>query len=284
MNRIVERTPLNHRYTELIIAAPLAAKKVQPGQFAIFRPTQESERFPLMIADYDRSAGTLTFLYEHEDTTAGLDALPVGASLYSLTAPLGKPSQLTEARLVCIAAHGFGCAAALPVARRLHDAGCEVHAMLGFDSADEAILLQEFEDCSASLGVMTLDGSLAAHYSVPDAVEEMLLAGYRYDAVFAAGPLSVMKAVCNVTQLYHLRTIVTLNPIMMDGTGMCGCCRVTVNGKRMLACVDGPEFDGHAVDFDELIRREDIMNRQAVLSQLHAMHRDERCNLLREVR
>lgn len=283
MNRILERNPLNARYTELIVSAPLTAQKVQPGQFALLRPVQDSVRFPLVIADFDRRKGTITFIYEKSPQTAALEQIPLGGSLYSLTAPLGKPSTVLDCKMVCIAAHGFGCAAALPVARQLHDNGCIVHAMLGFDNAEDVILLQEFEDCTESLGVMTLDGSFSAQTNVPDAVEEMLLAEHPYDAVFAAGPLVMLRDLCNTTRRYHVQTVVSLNPIIMDGMGMCGCCRVLVHGESRLACVDGPEFDGHAIDFENLIQRSTMLDLQQIQQQLKAMGRDEHCNLLKGV-
>ena len=277
MYRIVEKTPLNPTVTKMVVEAPLIAKKALPGQFVILRAGADSERIPLTVADYDREKGTVTVIFQVVGGgTMELNALKEGESLHDFVGPLGRTSELDGLKKVCVVGGGVGCAIALPVAKALHEKGAEVHSVVGFRNQDLVILEDEFRACSDKFVLMSDDGSCGRKGLVTAALEELIQAGENYDEVIAIGPLVMMKFVVAVTKKYNVKTVVSMNPIMIDGTGMCGGCRLTVGGKTRFACVDGPEFDGFEVDFDEAIHR------GAMYKDFEAHAREEACNLLNQ--
>lgn len=256
MFEIVEKSSLNPTVSRMVIHAPLIAKKAEPGQFIIFRAKENSERIPLTIADFDREAGTVTIIYQIVGAgTMELDSLQKGDSLSDFVGPLGTPSHTEGLRKVCVVGGGVGCAIAYPVAKKLHQQGATVHTVVGFRNKELVILENEFRAVSEEVKTMTDDGSYGEKGLVTAALEALIQAGNQYDEVIAIGPLIMMKFVCAVTKKYGVKTVVSMNPIMVDGTGMCGGCRLTVGGETKFACVDGPDFDGHQVDFDEAMRR-----------------------------
>ncbi len=275
MFRIVEKCPLNPTVTKMVIEAPLVAKKAQPGQFIIVRPFEDSERIPLTIADYDREAGTITIIFQIVGgTTMELNQLEAGQSVHDFVGPLGRASELDGLKKVAVVGGGVGCAIAYPTAKRLHELGAEVHSIVGFRSKDLVILEQEFEAVSNHMAKMSDDGSWGEKGLVTNALEALIQAGNQYDEVIAIGPLIMMKFVCKLTEKYGIKTTVSMNPIMIDGTGMCGGCRLTVGGVTKFACVDGPDFDGHQVDFDE------AMHRGSTYREFETHAREASCNLL----
>ena len=277
MYRIVEKTPLNPTVTKMVVEAPLIAKKALPGQFVILRAGADSERIPLTVADYDREKGTVTVIFQVVGGgTMELNALKEGESLHDFVGPLGRASELDGLKKVCVVGGGVGCAIALPVGKAPHEKGAEVHSVVGFRNQDLVILEDEFRACSDKFVLMSDDGSCGRKGLVTAALEELILAGENYDEVIAIGPLVMMKFVVAVTKKYNVKTVVSMNPIMIDGTGMCGGCRLTVGGKTRFACVDGPEFDGFEVDFDEAIHR------GAMYKDFEAHAREEACNLLNQ--
>ena len=277
MYRIVEKTPLNPTVTKMVVEAPLIAKKALPGQFVILRAGADSERIPLTVADYDREKGTVTVIFQVVGGgTMELNALKEGESLHDFVGPLGRASELDGLKKVCVVGGGVGCAIALPVAKALHEKGAEVHSVVGFRNQDLVILEDEFRACSDKFVLMSDDGSCGRKGLVTAALEELIQAGENYDEVIAIGPLVMMKFVVAVTKKYNVKTVVSMNPIMIDGTGMCGGCRLTVGGKTKFACVDGPEFDGFEVDFDEAIHR------GAMYKDFEVHAREEACNLLNQ--
>ena len=257
MFRIEEKTMLNASVARMVLHAPLIAAKVLPGQFIIFRIDEYGERLPLTVADYDRTAGTITLIFQLVGaTTKQLATLQAGDSILDLVGPLGVPTHLPEGcQSVCVIGGGVGCAIAYPQAKYLHKKGLQVDTIAGFRNRDIVILEEEFRACSDNLYLCTDDGSYGTKGFVTNVLQQQLDAGKHYDAVIAIGPVPMMKFVCKVTESQQIPTIVSLNPIMIDGTGMCGCCRVTVDGKIRYACVEGPDFDGHKVDFEELMQR-----------------------------
>ena len=277
MYRIVEKEALNPTVTRMVIEAPLVAQKAQPGQFIIFRASEDGERVPLTIADYDREKGTVTIIFQIVGAaTMELNALEQGDSLTDFVGPLGTPSHLEGLKKVAVVGGGVGCAIAYPTAKRLHELGAEVHSVVGFRSRDLVILEKEFSAVSDRLVMMTDDGSYGEKGLVTNALERLIQEGNRYDEVIAIGPLVMMKFVCKVTEKYGVKTTVSMNPIMIDGTGMCGGCRLTVGGQTKFACVDGPDFDGHQVDFDE------AMQRGGMYRDFEAHAREAACNLLKK--
>ena len=277
MYRITQKVELNPTVTKLSIEAPLIAQKAQPGQFIIVRPLEESERIPLTIAGYDRQAGTVDIIFQIVgDTTMELNALKVGDEVHDFVGPLGRPTETEGLKKVCVVGGGVGCAIALPIARQLHEEGCVVHSIIGFRSKDLLILEDDFAACSDELRVMTDDGSYGQKGVVTAALEELIAAGNQYDEVITIGPLIMMKFVVKTCQKYHIKSVVSMNPIMIDGTGMCGGCRLTVGGETKFACVDGPDFDGHLVDFDEAMQRGNMYKE----FETHA--REEHCNLFKK--
>lgn len=265
MFRIVTRKPLNETVTQMEIAAPAVAEKALPGQFIILRIDEAGERIPLTIAGYDRNKGTVTIILQKVGTTTNrLDTLREGDYLQDFVGPLGKPSDLTgkAGKKVAVIGGGLGIAIAYPQAKPLHEAGADVDIIVGFRSTSLFILTEELRAACRNLYVMTDDGSNGHKGFVTDALEEEIMAGVQYDEVIAIGPLLMMRAVCQLTARHNIPTIVSMNPIMIDGTGMCGGCRLTVGGVTRFACVDGPDFDGHLVDFDEAISRSRMFKRE----------------------
>ena len=277
MYKIVEKQALNPTVTKMVIEAPLVAKKAQPGQFIIFRASEDGERVPLTIADYDREAGTVTIIFQIVGgATMELNALEEGESLVDFVGPLGTPSKLEGLKKVAVVGGGVGCAIAYPTAKKLHELGAEVHSIVGFRNKDLVILENEFAAVSDKMVMMTDDGSYGEKGLVTNALEKLINEGNQYDEVIAIGPLVMMKFVCKVTEQYGIKTTVSMNPIMIDGTGMCGGCRLTVGGQTKFACVDGPDFDGHQVDFDE------AMHRGGMYREFEAHAREAACNLLKK--
>lgn len=263
MYRVVEKRNLNDSVVLMRVDAPFIAKKAMPGQFIIFRVHEKGERIPLTIADYDREAGTVTIIFQVVGKgTQDLAALNVGDSILDFVGPLGKASEFGEVKKVAVIGGGVGCAIAYPQAKYLHSHGVEVDLIAGFRNKDIVILEEEMKAASSRLILTTDDGSYGQKGFVTNALQELIDAGNKYDLVVAIGPVPMMKFVCAVTKPYGIRTMVSLNPIMIDGTGMCGGCRVTVGGEIKFACVDGPDFDGHQVDFDELMKRNTIYKNQ----------------------
>ena len=274
MYRITQKVALNPTVTKLSIEAPLIARKAQPGQFIIVRPLEDSERIPLTIAGYDRQAGRVDIIFQIVgDTTIELNSLNVGDEVHDFVGPLGRPTETAGLKKVCVVGGGVGCAIALPIARKLHEEGCVVHSVIGFRNKDLLILEDDFAACSDELRVMTDDGSYGQKGVVTAALEELIAAGNQYDEVITIGPLIMMKFVVKTCQKYHIKSVVSMNPIMIDGTGMCGGCRLTVGGKVKFACVDGPDFDGDLVDFDE------AMARGSMYRPFEAHAREEACKL-----
>ena len=277
MYRIAEKTVLNPTVTKMVVEAPLIAKKAQPGQFIIFRVSEGGERVPLTIADYDREKGTVTIIFQIVGaSTMELNSLNEGDFILDFVGPLGTPSNVENLKKVCVVGGGVGCAIAYPVAKKLHENGCEVHCVIGFRNKDLVILEDEFSAVSDCLKIMTDDGSYGEKGLVTNALEELIALGNQYDEVIAIGPLVMMKFVCLTTKKYGIKTTVSMNPIMVDGTGMCGGCRLTVGGETKFACVDGPDFDGHLVDFDE------AMKRGGTYKDFENLRREEHCNLFKK--
>ena len=255
MFRIIKKESLNASVTKMVIEAPLVAKKAKAGQFVILRAHEQGERIPLTVADYDALAGTVTVIYQIVGaTTMRLDRLQEGDQLADFVGPLGKPTEVQGKKRVAVVGGGVGCAIALPVAKAFAKEGTVVDTVVGFRNQDLVILEEEFRAVSNEYRLMTDNGSAGQKGLVTDALKE-LLEQNEYDEVIAIGPLVMMKFVCKLTKEYGVKTVVSMNPIMIDGTGMCGGCRLTVGGETKFACVDGPDFDGHLVDFDELMRR-----------------------------
>ena len=256
MYLILKKEPLNPTVTRMVIDAPHIARKAEPGQFIILRVHENGERIPLTIADFDREQGTVTIIFQIVGaTTELLNHLEAGDSLHDFVGPLGRPSEVEGLKKVAVVGGGVGCAIAYPIAKKLHQLGAQVHAIVGFRSKDLVILEEEFKAASNKLVVMTDDGSYGEKGLVTNALEQLIDAGEQYDEVIAIGPLVMMKFVTQLTKQHNIKTVVSMNPIMIDGTGMCGGCRLTVGGKTKFACVDGPDFDGFEVDFDEAMAR-----------------------------
>ena len=256
MYQIIRKYVLNPTVTRMEIKAPLVAKKAQPGQFIILRVNESGERIPLTVADYDREAGTITIVYQIVGaTTRQLDQLSEGDFIADFVGPLGVPTHTEGLHKVAVVGGGVGCAIAYPITKKLHEQGAEVHAVVGFRNKELVILEQEFAAVSDKLIIMTDDGSYGEKGLVTNALKQLIDSGEKYDEVIAIGPLIMMKFICALTKEYGIKTMVSMNPIMIDGTGMCGGCRLTVGGKTKFACVDGPDFDGHLVDFDEAMAR-----------------------------
>ena len=277
MYKIVKKQPLNPTVTRMEIEAPLIAKKAKPGQFIILRVDENGERIPLTVAGYDREKGTVTIIFQIVGaTTEKLNHLNEGECLHDFVGPLGVPTHVDGLKKVCVIGGGVGCAIALPIAEELHAMGAEVTSIIGFRNQDLVILEDEFKACSAHFTLMTDDGSYGEKGNVTAPLKTLLENGERFDEVIAIGPLIMMKFVCLTTKEYNQKTVVSMNPIMVDGTGMCGGCRLTVGGKTKFACVDGPDFDGHEVDFDEAMSR----SRSYTSFERHAY--EEACNLFKK--
>ncbi len=277
MFKILKREELNPTVTRLEIEAPLVAAKALPGQFVILRVDEKGERIPLTVADYDREKGTVTIIFQIVGgTTEKLNHKKEGEFLEDFVGPLGRPSELDGLKKVAVVGGGVGCAIAYPVAKKLAENGTEVHSVVGFRNKELVILEKEFSSCSAKYVIMTDDGSYGEKGLVTDALEKLIKSGENYDEVIAIGPLVMMKFVSRLTEKYGIKTVVSMNPVMVDGTGMCGGCRITVGGETKFACVDGPEFDGHKVDFDEAIKS------SAKFRSDEIGHREKVCNLFRQ--
>lgn len=277
MFKILKKEELNPTVTKMVVDAPLIAKKAQPGQFIIFRAKEDSERIPLTIADYDANAGTVTIIFQIVGFgTMELNTLNEGECIHDLVGPLGRPSEVEGLKKVAVVGGGVGCAIAYPIAKKLHELGCEVHSVVGFRNKDLVILEDEFNSVSDKICMMTDDGSYGEKGLVTNALEKLIKDGNEYDEVIAIGPLVMMKFVCKLTKEYNIKTIVSMNPIMIDGTGMCGGCRITVGGETKFACVDGPDFDGHQVDFDE------AMHRGTMYKEFEQHAREQGCNLFKK--
>ena len=276
MYKIVNKRVLNPTVTSMDIYAPLVAKKAEAGQFIILRVNKDGERIPLTVAGYDRAAGTVKIIFQIVGgTTMLLNAKREGDYIEDFVGPLGCATKTDGIKKVCIVGGGVGCAIALPVAQKFHRLGCEVHSVIGFRNKDLVILEEEFKACSDKLTVMTDDGSYGRQGVVTAPLKDAIEAGENSDEVIAIGPLIMMKFVVATTKPYGLSTTVSMNPIMIDGTGMCGGCRLTVGGKTKFACVDGPDFDGFEVDFDE------AMARSGAYAEFEAKAREKNCNLFK---
>ncbi len=277
MFKITDKRVLNPTVTMMDIYAPLVAKKAQAGQFIILRVDEDGERIPLTVAGYDREAGTVKIIFQTVGaTTMLLNNKNKGDYIRDFVGPLGCPTRTDGIKKVCIVGGGVGCAIALPVAQKFHELGCEVHSIIGFRNKSLVILEDEFKSCSDSLTVMTDDGSYGRRGLVTEPLKEFIDNGENYDEVVAIGPLVMMKFVVMTTKPYGIPTTVSMNPIMIDGTGMCGGCRLSVGGKTKFACVDGPDFDGFEVNFDEAI------SRSRMYAEFEREKREDLCNLFKK--
>lgn len=278
MFKIVKKKVLNPTVTLMEIDAPAIAKKAEPGQFIILRVDDEGERIPLTVADFDRDKGTVTIIFQIVGaTTEKLNHKEEGEYIQDFVGPLGVASHTDGLKKVAVVGGGVGCAIAYPIAKKLHNLGCEVHSVVGFRNKDLVILEDEFKAVSDKLCMMTDDGSHGTKGLVTNALEQLIQEGNQYDEVIAIGPLIMMKFVCLTTKKYDIKTVVSMNPIMIDGTGMCGGCRLTVGGETKFACVDGPDFDGHLVDFDE------AMERSTMYKDFERKQHEKTCNLFKGV-
>lgn len=272
---ILKKENLTETVVRMVIEAPLVAAKAQAGQFVILRVSENGERIPLTVADFDRKAGTVTIIFQTVGaTTLELSRMEVGQSLQDFVGPLGRATETDGLTKVAVIGGGVGTAIAYPVAKKLHEQGAQVHCIVGFRNRDLVILQDEFAAVSDRFITLTDDGSFGEKGLVTDALRNLIEAGEHYEEVIAIGPLPMMKYVSLLTKEYSIKTVVSMNPIMIDGTGMCGGCRLTVGGQTRFACVDGPEFDGHQVDFDEAMERSRLYREQ----ERHAY--EKACRLL----
>ncbi|MBS7229138.1 MAG: sulfide/dihydroorotate dehydrogenase-like FAD/NAD-binding protein [Eubacteriales bacterium] len=283
MYKIITKKRLNPTVTMMKIEAPFVAKKAEPGEFIILRVDKNGERIPLTVAGYDREAGTVTIIFQTVGATTRLLSMKnEGDFIQDFVGPLGTPTKLDGLKDVCIVGGGVGCAIALPIARRLHENGCRVTSIIGFRSKDLVILEDEFNACSDRLIVMTDDGSYGRHGNVCVPLNEMFSNGERFDEIITIGPLVMMKFVVETAKPTGIPCTVSMNPIMIDGTGMCGGCRLTLHrdGKRItkFACVDGPDFNGYEIDFDE------AMSRSTMYREFELRAHEKSCNLFKEVK
>ena len=275
MFKILRKQELNKNVILMEIEAPLVAKKAQAGQFVILRASDDGERIPLTIAGFDRTAGWVRIIFQVVGaTTLILSEKQEGDTIPDFVGPLGNATETENIKSACVVGGGVGCAIALPVAEKLFNDGAEVTSICGFRNSEIVILKDEFEKCSNDFHLMTDDGSAGKHGNVCVPLERMLSSGKKFDKIIAIGPIIMMKFVCETAKKYNVPCVVSMNPIMIDGTGMCGGCRLTVDGKMKFACVDGPDFDGYKVDFDELM----VRNRMYADFERHAY--EETCNLL----
>uniref|UniRef100_UPI003FEE5254 sulfide/dihydroorotate dehydrogenase-like FAD/NAD-binding protein n=1 Tax=Gemmiger formicilis TaxID=745368 RepID=UPI003FEE5254 len=277
MFTIVKRRKLNPTVTELCIHAPLIAKKAKAGQFIIVRAKEDSERISLTIAGFDREAGTVSIIFQVVGAgTMQLNSLKEGEAVHDFVGPLGKATEIEGLKNVCVVGGGVGCAIALPIAQALHEQGTKVTGIVGFRNKDLVILEDEFRACCDEFIIMTDDGSYGEKGVVTAPLEKKIVEGANFDEVITIGPLIMMKFVVKTTKPHNVKTVVSMNPIMVDGTGMCGGCRLTVGGQTKFACVDGPDFDGFEVDFDE------AMHRGTMYKPFEAHAREAECNLLKQ--
>ena len=277
MYRIITKRKLNPTVTLMEIEAPLCARRARAGQFIILRTNEDSERIPLTIADFDREKGTVTIIFQVVGAeTERLNHKKEGEFISDFVGPLGNATHTEGLKKVAVVGGGVGCAIAFPVAKALSQNGCEVHSIVGFRNKDLVILKEEFESVSSKYVLMTDDGSDGEKGLVTDALRALIESGEEYDEVITIGPLVMMKFVCALTREFNIKTVASMNPVMIDGTGMCGGCRLTVGGKVKFACVDGPEFDGHEIDFDEAIARSSMYREE------EAAAREKTCNLFKK--
>ena len=277
MYKIISKRELNPTVTMMDVEAPLVARKAQPGQFIILRVDEDGERIPLTVAGCDKEKGTVKIIFQIVGaSTELLNHKKEGDFIQDFVGPLGKATHTEGLKKVAIVGGGVGCAIALPVAQKLHELGCEVHSIIGFRNKDLLILEDEFKAASDKLIIMTDDGSYGEKGVVTEPLKRLIEGGEQYDEVIAIGPLIMMKFVTLTTKPFGIKTIVSMNPIMIDGTGMCGGCRLTVGGKTKFACVDGPEFDGFEVDFDE------AMSRGMMYRDFEQEQREHVCNLFKK--
>lgn len=278
MFKILEKRELNPTETLMKIEAPLIARKAKPGQFIILRVDEDGERIPLTVGGTDEKTGSVTIIFQIVGaTTMKLNHKKEGEYLADFVGPLGKPTEMEGLKSVCVVGGGLGNAIALPIAQALHKQGTKVTTIIGFRNKDLIILKEEFEECSDNLIIMTDDGSYGRKGVVTVPLEELLAEDSKqFDEVIAIGPVIMMKFVCQTTKKYDVKTVISMNPIMIDGTGMCGCCRLTVGGETKFACVDGPDFDGHQVDFDE------AMSRGSMYKPFERHAYEETCNLFKK--
>ena len=276
MYKILRKVELNPTVTLMEIDAPLIAKKAEPGQFIILRVDEDGERIPLTIADFDREKGIVTIIFQLVGaTTEKLNHKNEGEYIQDFVGPLGIPSHVEGLKKVAVVGGGVGCAISYPIAKKLHAQGTIVHSIVGFKTKDLVILEDEFKAASDKLVMVTDDGSYGEKGLVTDALKRLLDEGEQYDEVIAIGPVIMMKFVCRLTKEYNVKTVVSMNSIMIDGTGMCGCCRLTVGGETKFACVDGPDFDGHLVDFDQ------AMQRGTMYKDFEKKAHEDTCNLFK---
>ncbi len=276
MYKILRKVELNPTVTLMEIDAPLIAKKAEPGQFIILRVDEDGERIPLTIADFDREKGIVTIIFQLVGaTTEKLNHKNEGEYIQDFVGPLGIPSHVEGLKKVAVIGGGVGCAISYPIAKKLHAQGTIVHSIVGFKTKDLVILEDEFKAASDKLVMVTDDGSYGEKGLVTDALKRLLDEGEQYDEVIAIGPVIMMKFVCRLTKEYNVKTVVSMNSIMIDGTGMCGCCRLTVGGETKFACVDGPDFDGHLVDFDQ------AMQRGTMYKDFEKKAHEDTCNLFK---
>jgi ferredoxin--NADP+ reductase len=277
MVKITKRRELNPTVTWMEVEAPLIARKAQPGQFIILRVDDDGERIPLTIAGSDAAAGTVTIIFQIVGaTTEKLNHKKEGEAIADIVGPLGNPTHFAG-RKICIVGGGVGTAIAYPLAAKAHELGLTVHSVIGYRNKDLVILEKEFRAFSDKMVVMSDDGSYGEKGLVTDPLKKMLEEGVKFDEVIAIGPIIMMKFVCATTKPFNVKTTISMNPIMIDGTGMCGCCRLTVGGKTKFACVDGPDFDGHEVDFDE------AMSRGVIYRDWERAEHEKTCNLYKGV-
>ena len=277
MYRILKKERLNPTVTLMEIEAPFVARKALAGQFIILRADERGERIPLTVAGCDKERGAVTIIFQVVGgATMTLNEKEAGDSIPDFVGPLGTPTEVEGLKKVAIVGGGVGCAIALPVARRLHELGAEVTSIVGFRNKDLVILEDEFKSISDRFYMMTDDGSYGEKGNVCAPLNKLLESGETFDEVITIGPLIMMKFVAQATKPYGVKTVASMNPIMIDGTGMCGCCRLTVGGEMKFACVDGPDFDAHLIDFDE------AMKRSRTYSEFEAKAREKHCNLYKK--
>jgi len=275
MYQIVMRRELNPTTTMITVHAPFVARKAEPGQFVILRADEDGERMPLTICDFDREKGTVSVIFQVVGTsTKKLNAVPEGGYIPDFVGPLGNPTEVEGLKKVAVVGGGVGCAIAYPIAKKLHQMGAEVHLIVGFRNKDLIILEEEYKQACSHLTIMTDDGSYGQKGLVTNALKDLLEQDQEIEQVITIGPLIMMKFVCQLTKEYNVKTIVSMNPIMIDGTGMCGGCRLTVGGETKFACVDGPDFDGHLVDFEEM------MSRNGSYKEFERHSYEDTCNLM----
>lgn len=277
MYKIVKKQVLNPTVVRMDIDAPAVARKAEPGQFVILRVDGDGERIPLTVADYDREAGTVSIIFQIVGaTTEALSHKNEGEYIADFAGPLGRPTETDGIKTVAVVGGGVGSAIAYPVAKKLHSLGAHVDAIVGFRTRDLVILEDEFKKASTEMYLLTDDGTYGEKGLVTEALRRLIESGRKYDEVIAIGPLPMMKFVCLLTKEFGIKTTVSMNPIMIDGTGMCGGCRLTVGGETKFACVDGPDFDGHKIDFDE------AMKRSSMYRDFERHSHEETCNLFKK--